>query len=636
MTTSRMTLGAAAGLMLVVGTTTAARADPTTVTVEWALKQQPRQPGVNVTTPTPDQVPRCRVSPIPDPKAAGQTMGYLVSDGNGQPVRQFVSYDKKNFNIVAFYVDGVEAYREVYPPQANEPYQFRWLGPNGSKWGLDRNRDGVIDEWVVISPEEVSQELLRAVMARDTKQIEALLLTPENIKALGLPSADADRTKARVAAATKRLMDTADALKLSPKAKWIHVEYTVPQTRPADSFGGTGDDYTAYKSGTILAEDNGKTAFLQTGELVQIGRAWKLVDGPSAGAGNDTAVGPVVLPEIEELVKQLNALDQKGPTENTVPALVAFNAKRAEILEKIVALIPNNKPELKETWVTWVKMLIDSHGAAAEGGKPANPHLVRLQQWKEAMARPTGNATIAAYAAFRWLLADNSVALANAADANAIGPIQEKWRSSLEDYIKSFANSTDAPEAAWRLAMSWELSGAKNGEAKAKEWFDYLTKNYANHPHAAKAAGAIKRIESEGKPLELSGPLLSNPAEQFNAAQSGKVVLVYYWASWSQSLPEDAKKLQALTKEYGSKGLTIVTIGLDHDAKFASDAANRAGLPGTHLFAPGGLDSSPLAAAYGILAPPHVILVGKDGKITNRNAAVMGLDDEVKKLIEAK
>jgi hypothetical protein len=36
---------------------------------------------------------------------------------------------------------------------------------------------------------------------------------------------------------------------------------------------------------------------------------------------------------------------------------------------------------------------------------------------------------------------------------------------------------------------------------------------------SAKATGALKRLDSEGKPLELSGPLLSNPAQQFNAAQ---------------------------------------------------------------------------------------------------------------------
>src|SRR6478609_8544598 len=175
MTIPRVTVKALAGLALVVGFATSARAQPQAVTVEWALQQQPKQAGVNISTPSPDQVPRCKSSPIPNPKDPAKPMGYLVTDGNNNPVRQFVSYDGKNFNIVAFYVDGIEAYREVYPPGTNEPSQFRWLGPNGTKWGLDRNRDGVIDEWVVISPEEASQELLKAIVARDAKRMEALL-----------------------------------------------------------------------------------------------------------------------------------------------------------------------------------------------------------------------------------------------------------------------------------------------------------------------------------------------------------------------------------------------------------------------------------------------------------------------------
>jgi thiol-disulfide isomerase/thioredoxin len=636
MTTSRITVRALAGLALVVGFTTAASAQPAAVTAEWALKQQPKQPGVNISTPTPDQVPRCKVSPIPNPKEPGKAMGYLVTDGAGNPVRQFVSYDNKNFNIVAFYVDGVEAYREVYPPGTNEPYQFRWLGPNGTKWGLDRNRDFTVDEWVVISPEEASQELLRAVVARDAKRLEALLINAENLKSIGLPAADADRIKARAAAAAKRLTDAADALKLSDKAKWIHAEYGIPQTRPADSFGSGTEDYTSYKNGTVLVEDGGKTVFLQTGELVQVGRSWKLVDGPSAGpaTGDVAGGGQLVTPEIKELVDQLNAIDQKGPGGQTVEALAAFNAQRANILEGILAKIPD-KPELKETLVAWVKMLIDAHAGAAEGGKPDSIHLRRLKDWRDALIR--GNhPTAASYAAFRLIVAENSVALVSIKNQDELGPVQEKWRASLEGFIKEYGTSADAPEAAWRLAMAWELSGGKDADAKAKQWFEHLVKNYANHAHALKAAGAIKRLDCEGKPLELTGPLLSNAAQQFTAAQKDKVVVVYYWAGWSQSLPDDAKKLAALAKEYGPKGLEIVTVSLDHDAKAATEAAARVGLPGTHLFAPGGLDGSPLAAAYGILAPPHVMVAGKDTKVANRNAPLAGLEEELKKLLEAK
>jgi thiol-disulfide isomerase/thioredoxin len=187
-----------------------------------------------------------------------------------------------------------------------------------------------------------------------------------------------------------------------------------------------------------------------------------------------------------------------------------------------------------------------------------------------------------------------------------------------------------------RLAMAYELSGAKDSEPKAKQWLEHLVKNYPDSkPQAAKAAGALKRLDSEGKLLELSGPQLGSGLT-FNAAQKDKVVVVYYWASWSQSLPEDSKKLQALVKEYGAKGLVVVTVSLDHDAKSASEAAVRVNLPGTHLHALGGLDASPLAVSYGIMAPPHVLVAGKDGKITNRNGHVPALEEDVKKLLAEK
>lgn len=630
MTTSQVTVRALAALTLVAGFAAAGRAQPAAVTAEWALQQKPKQPGVNVSTPP---AAGCKVAPIPNGKPDGKSMGSLVSGPDGKPVRQFVSYDGKNFNIIVYFVDGAEAYREVYPPDAKEPFQFRWLGPNGTKWGLDRNRDMTVDEWVVISPEEASQEVARAVIANDPKVIAALLVTPENLTALGLPAAEVAKLQARAAGAAKRVSDTAAALKLSDKAKWLHAEFGIPSALPADSFGGR-EDYTAYKNGTVLIEDEGKGHALQTGEVVQIGRAWKLVDGPSAGAAQavapggmpENAIGGIVTAEIKELVDKLNDLDKNAPSPPTVASLAEFNTRRAEVLEQINAKLSEDKKE------TWLKMLLDSHAAAAESGAPGNKHLVRLGQFKEAYSKPGGNPVVAAYAAYRLLYAENGVAMVNLKENAELGAIQDKWRAGLEEFVTAFPQSADAPEALWRLAMAHEHSGAKDAEAKARVAFEALAKNFAATPQGVKAAGALKRLDSEGKPFELAGPVLGT-GQPFTAVQPGKVVVVYYWASWSQSLADDAKKLQALVKEYENKGLAVVTVSLDHDPKQAAEAAKTAGLPGTHLFAEGGLDRSPLAATYGILAPPHVFVVGKDGKVVSRNAGVLTLDDDLKKLL---
>jgi len=631
MRTSRISVRVLAALALWAGFGLVAVAQPPTV--EKVLEVKPRQPGVNVTTPTPEQAARYRLDPIPNPKTPGQNLGYVVRDGDGRPVRQLVSHDGKGYNIVAFYLNGQEAYREFYPPATTEPFQFRWLGPNGGKWGIDRDRDGRIDEWLVISPEEVSQELLAAVTTGDAKRLDALLATDESLKGLGLPAAELARIKEKTAGAAKRLADAAAALKLSPEARWVHLELGVPQTTPQDAFGGK-DDMVVHRNGTVLIEDKGKTHFLQTGELIQAGpggRSWKVVEGPSVGPGvvsadgGNSGPGPVVTDGIRDLVTQLDVIDKGAPNPPTQPALGEYYAKRAAVLEQIVQkLDPAQQAE-------WTRLLVDSLAAATEGGAADSASHKRFQQWNGQLAKLGPQNPLAAYSSFRLMVAENGMSLAGAKTGPELQKVQDAWRIGLENFVKAHPTADDAGEAVLRLGMANEFLG-KDGEPKAKEWYTVLTTTYKSHPHAAKAAGAVRRLECEGKALELSGTTLAG--QPFNASSlGGKAVAVYYWASWSTTLADDARKLRDLEKTFGPKGLAVVTVCLDDDAKTAAQAVQSSQLPGVVLHAPGGLDRSPLAAGYGIMVVPHIMLSGKDGKVTNRNAQIATLEDELRRLL---
>ena len=66
-----------------------------------------------------------------------------------------------------------------------------------------------------------------------------------------------DKLMARAANAPKRLADTAAALKLSDKAKWIHVELWAPETTPFDAFGGKADVVRHRNAGVLV--DKGAT-----------------------------------------------------------------------------------------------------------------------------------------------------------------------------------------------------------------------------------------------------------------------------------------------------------------------------------------------------------------------------------------
>ncbi|MBA4190068.1 MAG: hypothetical protein C0467_18950 [Planctomycetaceae bacterium] len=628
MVTKRFAMRAVAGFSLWAGFGSVAQAQLPAVTVDDAFKVQPRQKGVSIAAPTPDVVARCTVAAIPNPKDQKSPMGYVVRDASGRPVRQFVSYDGKSYNIIAFYVEGAEAYREVYPPAPNEAYQFRWLGANGTKWGLDKDRDGTIDEWVVMSPEELSQELLQAVLTNDAKRAAALTLNKANLDAVGLAGGEAQRLLERAGGVPARVAKANTDLKSPPTSEWMHLQLGVPQATPADAIG-TREDLVFHKAGTVLVRDGANNKSMQTGEIVQVGRAWKLVDGPSVGVAEVSTGGSELLFDgIKDLVAQLNDLDQKGPANNTIPGIAAHNAKKAEILELIVARVPPTAAEkLRDTWT---KLLLDSLSSAAEVEKPDGKHISRMKQFRDAFGGKPG--AIGSYAWFHYLITENSIALREVT-GSGLAAVQEKWRAALEDFVKANAKAEEAPEAMLRLGMAFEFMNTKEGDAKAKGWYEQLGKNYPGHPHAVKATGAVKRLEAEGKPLEIAGTNLAS-GQPFNVATlKDKAVVVYYCANWSSTLPDDAKKLKALVKEYGAKGLELVIVCLDNDAKAATQTVAAHELPGTVLHAPGGLDASPLAAQYGIIVVPHIFVAGKDGKVVNRNAQAANLDDEVKKLL---
>lgn len=211
--------------------------------------------------------------------------------------------------------------------------------------------------------------------------------------------------------------------------------------------------------------------------------------------------------------------------------------------------------------------------------------------------------------------------------------IQTEWLAQLAKFVQDYPKAEDTPDALMQLGMMTELIG--NKEAEAKKWYEQLLKSFPEHALASKVKGAIDRLGSEGKPFRLAGPVLGS-GSSFNITQlHDKVVVVYYWASWNQQCTSDFNKLKLLLTTFAGKGVELVCVNLDTRADEATSFLRATPAPGTQLFTEGGLDS-PLARDYGIMALPSLFLVGKDGKVVSRTVQVNNLEDEVKKLIEAK
>lgn len=123
---------------------------------------------------------------------------------------------------------------------------------------------------------------------------------------------------------------------------------------------------------------------------------------------------------------------------------------------------------------------------------------------------------------------------------------------------------------------------------------------------------------------------MNDPAKIHDMAQmQGKIVIVYYWASWNTQTTGDFVKLKAVLE--ANKGVELFCVNLDTKLSEAQEFARKAPLPGIQVHQEGGLEGK-LATDYGVMVLPTVFIVGKDGKVVSRNAQVSTVDDEIKKL----
>ena len=253
----------------------------------------------------------------------------------------------------------------------------------------------------------------------------------------------------------------------------MHVELTPPQTTPADAFGGSQDVIRHRNAGVLVDKGDGKAEVFQTGELVQIGTGWRVIDGPSAGApsfNEGPAAGadapPPVPEEIKEFVKQLSEL--KDPSDPAGLAEVPHRSggdpgeDRRQVDGKrrsgsVAAAAPR---------------LLRHRGRQRRRRKPPNG----LTQWKTQIDKTAPKSPIAAFATFRSLAVENTTRMKAAGDKTAdIAKVQAWWKDQLELFVKDFPNVEETAEAMFRLAMAHEFSG-KDGETQAKQWYGTLAK----------------------------------------------------------------------------------------------------------------------------------------------------------------
>src|SRR6185312_15973452 len=151
-----------------------------------ALSLQPMQPLVEYSIPTKEEAAQCTVKLEKEDKSSN----WVVTNHNGEILRRF--YDTNGDNYVdmwCYFLNGVEVYRDIDSNYNNKADQYRWFNTAGTRWAIDRNEDGRIDSWRVISPHEVAEQAIFAIKTRDPARFELLVLSPSELSGLGFSTA---------------------------------------------------------------------------------------------------------------------------------------------------------------------------------------------------------------------------------------------------------------------------------------------------------------------------------------------------------------------------------------------------------------------------------------------------------------
>lgn len=592
---------------------------------------------VDYDRPDADQARKCVV----EVENRNGASGWTVRDENGRILRRFVDTNRdQRLDLWCYYKNGIEVYRDVDADFNGRADQYRWLGTAGMRWGVDKDENLKIDNWKMISAEEVTAEVVAALRERDSNRFRRLLLTENELRSLGMGDEQTKELNKRVAAAAERFAGIARQQNIvSPSSKWVYFSGSRPGVIPAGTDGAT-KDVVLYDNVTAVVETNGKHGQLVVGSLIRVGDVWRAVDVPqsiddrqaNAGGGlffqvaaraPDLSSGPNVTglsKEMQQLMADYETVEKAISTATTESKLAELNDQRALLLEKLM-----NASRTIEEHLNWARQFADIVSSAVQAGQyPAG--MEKLKVVYKRLATEPDRRHAAAYVKYRFLNADYGISLQQS-DAD-YGKIQEKWLATLSEFVKDYPKSDVAPNALMELALAQEFAG-KTTDANA--FYGQIVRDFPTSPFSKKAAGAQARINSVGKTIPLRGKSVAG--EQVDlAAYRGKTVLIHYWATYCDSCKQEFTLLKQLKGKYGSKGFALIGVSLDVERNLLDNYLKSNPLPWAQLYEEGGMDSR-LAIELGISTIPMMILVDKYGKVVRRNLHASEIEMELKKLL---
>ncbi|EMI42786.1 redoxin domain-containing protein [Rhodopirellula sp. SWK7] len=604
-----------------------------------ALGLKPVQSGVEFDEVADDQIARCEVRDI----ERKDWSGWEVLAADGTMLRRFADTNgDKKIDLWSYFQYGVEVYRDVDANFNGKADQYRWMATGGTRWGLDSDEDGTIDEWKTISAEEVTMELIAALATEDATRFATLLATPSEIKSVGI-NGDMQASLARKATrAASKFKEFAKSQRVVDRnAKWLQFAATSPGVMPAGE-PGFDKDVTAYENAVAMFESGDRSGQLLVGTILRTGETWKLLDLPvlaesgepiAQSGGNFFTPGGSTAPtangssagdaKTQQLVSQLEAIDTRLVRATESKELALLNAKRADIVASLVDAATS--PEDRDTWT---RQLVDTVSVAVQSG--AYPEgLKRLQSLARTLSKSNSPESQALRAYTEYQLIGTEYIARQSPDAD-FAKIQEWWLGELTEFTERYPRAPETASAKLQLALSKEFEG---DDKAALKFYQEVSTDFRGTDAAERATGAAVRLQSVGREVELEGRTIQG--KPFRLSQMrGRPIVLHYWATWCEPCKQDMKRLRSLQARYQRAGLQLVGVNIDNSREQAVAFLKENSVPWVQLYEDGGLEGSPLAKQFGVQTLPTMMLIDSKGRVVRHNVGEAELDSELAEMLK--
>ncbi|MCA9240079.1 MAG: redoxin domain-containing protein [Planctomycetales bacterium] len=596
---------------------------------------------VEYTTPDREEIAKCRV----EVEKVGEASSLVVLAPDGQLLRRFSDTNSdKQVDVWCYFKDGLEVYRDIDSDHDRKADQHRWFNTGGSRWAIDSNEDDSIDSWRSISPQEVAEEVVNALRDNDPAAFERVLLTRAELESLQLEPVMRSQFLSKISAAPSKFRELAASQKqLGKGSRYVDFASSRPGALPG-VLGRESPEVLIYEGATALVRTAGgaklisteaSTEQVQIGALVRLGDSWKVIEAPQlggdgveyssvfalpkySGAGATSAAPPTE--EMQDLMAELEKLDARMTSASAAERAQLVPTRERQLLELVKATAD---PVMREQWYT---QLADMYSASTMEGHYKDG-IKRLGELEEALVKQKASTDVIAHTRYQRLWCQ--WVLSNQDSKQDFAKTQENWIKQLRAFVKSYPSSPDTAEAYLQLGMTLEFAGETD---EAREWYEKLASEFSGTSKGEKGKGAVRRLDSVGKPLDLAGPTLRGGNLDLSKLR-GKNVLVQYWATWYEPSKTDMAVINQLYSKYAKRGLVVLGVNLDNDVAQAKAFVAENRYPWDHLYDTDGLEGR-LANEMGVMTLPLMMLVDDKGRVVNRNLHIAELEAELKTLLK--